>query len=300
MEGVQGEDVVEGGGSDGAGELLEVDAAVAVGVSLLDHADVEEAADLVLGVGGAVVEELGRDEGDELGELDEAVGVGVGALDEAVQLVGAGLEAERAEERPELQLRQAAVAVAVEGAEDLPQLAQLVVAQRRVWLLLLGAAAPAGDDEGRGRLRRLACGGGGCVEVSGGGGGGWLAHRSVRVGWNESEWVVAGEGGAPRVWAGWRSLGDAQAQPEKAEIVEETPPSNIGSARLRSDMHPALHCIVLHTFATKKYKLRPVIKYLKILISSIKSGYVHASQKIHARPHPTSARVFDRRKKIKR
>uniref|UniRef100_A0A0A8XUJ0 Uncharacterized protein n=1 Tax=Arundo donax TaxID=35708 RepID=A0A0A8XUJ0_ARUDO len=207
-----GEDVVECCGGDGARELLEVDASVTVGVGLLDHAgelldgegvaelghgvcelgggdesvavaveDAEEPAELVLGVGGAIGEEVGGDERDELGELDEAVGVGVGALDERVELVGAGLEPQRAEEGPQLQLRQAPVGVAVEGPEDLAELRQLVIVQPRLLLL------------------RVADGGGHCAAGTAGGlrrrGGRWLIVRGD---------VAGGGGGVAHVGIGRR------------------------------------------------------------------------------------------------
>ncbi|CAL9133068.1 unnamed protein product [Musa acuminata var. zebrina] len=155
-----GPGIVEGGGGDGLGELLEVDAAVAVGVGLLDHAGelaggegvaelghgvgelrggdvpvavavehLEQPAELLLGVGGFGSDELRGDEGHELGELDEAVGVGVGPVDQGFQLVVAGLEADGAEEGAQLQLGEAAVLVAVEGAEDFAKLPQLLVVQ---------------------------------------------------------------------------------------------------------------------------------------------------------------------------
>jgi hypothetical protein len=236
--GRSGEDVVERRGGDGARELLEVDPAVAVGVGLLDHPrelldgervaelghgvrelgrgdeavavaveDGEQLPELVLGVWGSVDEEVGGHERDELGELDEAVGVGVGAGDERVELVGAGLEAQGPEQGAELQLREAAVGVAVEGAEDLPQLLQLVVVQPRLLLLLRrrladggghGAAAPPGGRRGlwrRGGRWLLRGGVDGVVSGSGGGGGrGGVAHVEIgrrggrrggrRIGWS--------------------------------------------------------------------------------------------------------------------
>jgi hypothetical protein len=178
--GRSGEDVVKCGGGDGARELLEIDAAVAVDVCLLDHSrelldgervaepghgvrqlgrgdepvavaveDGEELAELVLGVRGPVLEEVGGHERHKLGELDEVVGVGVGTGDERVELVGAGRQAQGPEQGAQLRLRQAAVGVAVEGPEDLLQLRQLVVVQPRLMLLRClgdclghGAAAP--------------------------------------------------------------------------------------------------------------------------------------------------------------
>lgn len=233
------EDVVERGGGDGARELLEVDAPVAVGVSLLDHPrelldgervaepghgvrelgrgdepvavaveDGEEPAELVLGVGGAVGEEVGCHERDELGELDEAVGVGVGAGDERVELVGAGRESQGPEQGPQLQLRQAAVGVAVEGAEDLPELRQLVVVQPGLLLLRRrladggghGGAAPPDGLRRRGG-RWLVRGG-----VDGGVSGGGVAHvgigrRGRRRGGGHELGGAAGEVGS---WRGWR------------------------------------------------------------------------------------------------
>ncbi|CAL9081224.1 unnamed protein product [Musa textilis] len=130
-----GPGIVEGCGDDGLGELLEADAPVAVGVGLLDHAGelgggegvaelghgvdelgggdvpvavavehLEQPEELLLGVGGLGRQELRGDEDHELGELDEAVGVGVGPLDEGIQLVGARLEAQGAEEGTQLEL----------------------------------------------------------------------------------------------------------------------------------------------------------------------------------------------------
>lgn len=162
--------------------------------------DLEEPAELVLGVGGAVVEELGSDEGDELGELDEAVGAGVRAVDDGVELVGAGLEAEGAEEGAQLQLRQAAVLVAVEGPEDLPQLRQLVrvVLRPRLRLRLL--------------LLLIGCGGGVRVVSGGGGRRGCLAHGAVERsgGWEEEEeeGAIESVGGC---WVG-RILGGARGE----------------------------------------------------------------------------------------
>jgi len=168
--------------------------------------DGEELTELVLGVRGPVGEEVGGDERDEFGELYEAVGVGVGAGDERVELVGAGRQAQGPEQGAQLQLRQAAVGVAVEGPEDLPQLRQLVVVQP--WLLLLlrrladggghghGAAAAPSDACHR-RLQRR--GGGRRLLVRGrsvgGGGRGRVAHvqisgaRGGRRGGRSTNWV---------------------------------------------------------------------------------------------------------------
>ncbi|CAD5194403.1 unnamed protein product [Musa acuminata subsp. malaccensis] len=167
-----GPGIVEGCGGDGLGELLEADAPVAVGVGLLDHAGklgggegvaelghgvdelcggdvpvavavehLEQPEELLLGVGGLGRHELRGDEDHELGELDEAVSVGVGPLDEGIQLVGARLEAQGAEEGAQLELGEAAVVVSVEGAEDLPELCQLLVVQPH--RILAGAAVTA-------------------------------------------------------------------------------------------------------------------------------------------------------------
>jgi hypothetical protein len=228
--GRSGEDVVKCGGGDGARELLEIDAAIAVGVCLLDHSrelldgervaelghgvrqlgrgdepvavaveDGEELAELVLGVRGPVLEEVGGHERHKLGELDEAVGVGVGTGDERVELVGAGRQAQGPEQGAQLQLRQAAVGVAVEGPEYLPQLRQLVVVQPRLLLLrclgdCLGHGAPAPSDACHVRRRgsrRLVRGGiDNVVPGSGGGGRGRVAHVQIRrrggrrIGWS--------------------------------------------------------------------------------------------------------------------
>ncbi|PKI58506.1 hypothetical protein CRG98_021108 [Punica granatum] len=75
-----------------------------------------------------VREDRGCHEGHELGELHEVV-VGVGPLGECLELLGAGLELDRLEERAELELGEATVSVLVEGAEDLMELRDLVLVQ---------------------------------------------------------------------------------------------------------------------------------------------------------------------------
>ena len=137
--------IIKSSRSDGLGKLLEANPAVAVGVGFLDHPSEllrrqgvaefghgvgqlgggdepiavpvehpEQLPELVLGVGRLGCKELGRDEGGELRELDEAVVIGVGLVDQDLQLVRARLQAERPQQRAQLQLRQAAVIVPVE------------------------------------------------------------------------------------------------------------------------------------------------------------------------------------------
>lgn len=149
-------------------ELLKADAAIAVGVSLPDHAGElvggesvaeaghgvgqlgggdeavavsvehpEELPQLLLRVRGLGREELGGHQGHELRELDEAVVVGVGLVDEGLQLVGARLQPQRPQKGAQLQLRQASVVVPIERTEYLPQLRYLLVVQVHCFLLLL-------------------------------------------------------------------------------------------------------------------------------------------------------------------
>ncbi|PKI62569.1 hypothetical protein CRG98_016991 [Punica granatum] len=90
----------------------------------------EDPPQLLLRVGRLVGagEERRCHEGHELGELHEAV-VGVSPLGECLELLRAGLELDRSKERVELELGEAAVSVLVEGAEDLPELRDLVLVQ---------------------------------------------------------------------------------------------------------------------------------------------------------------------------
>jgi hypothetical protein len=162
-QGGEAEEVDGGLGHDGS-ELGEADDAVAVGVGLAHHVGELGVADgvahprhggrelscgdepvpvavegaerlcelrLVDGDGGAARPEEQRRQGRrQLVELDGAVSVGVHGGDERVDLVaGGGAEAQRPEQRRDLQLREAAVEV--EAVEELAELAQLLVAEPR-------------------------------------------------------------------------------------------------------------------------------------------------------------------------
>jgi len=145
---------------------------------------------VVDGDGGAAgPQEQRREGGGELVELHGAVAVGVHGGDERVDLVPGGrAEAQRAEQRRQLQLREAPVAVEVEAEEELLELAQLLAAEPR---------APAGPRR-RGGVPALACpgagAGAGAVEGHG--------RRALRPG-------VGGGHGRGRWLNGWRCCGRA-------------------------------------------------------------------------------------------
>jgi len=113
-------------------------------------------------------QEQRRERGGQLVELHGAVAVGVHGGDERVDLVpSGGAEAQGAEQRRQLQLGEAPVAVEVEAEEELPELAQLLVAEPRAPAgrrrrggvpALAGPGAGAGEGHGR---RALRPGGGG-------------------------------------------------------------------------------------------------------------------------------------------
>nr|CAB3477544.1 unnamed protein product [Digitaria exilis] len=189
-QGGEAEEIDGGLGHDG-GELLEADDAVAVGVGLAHHVGELGVADgvahprhgarelgggdeavavavegaeglgelgLVDGDGGAAgPEEQRRQGGGELVELHGAVAVGVHGGDERVDLVPGGrAEPQRPEQRRQLQLGEAPVAVEVEAEEELPELAQLLVAEprpparRRGGLAALAGATDGADLAGGG------------------------------------------------------------------------------------------------------------------------------------------------------
>jgi hypothetical protein len=171
----------------GARELGGGDEAVAVAV---EGAEGLGELRVVDGHGGAAgPQEQRRQGGGELVELHGAVAVGVHGGDERVDLVpGRGAEAQGAEQRRQLQLGEAPVAVEVEADEELPELAQLLVAEPRAPAgrrcrcrcrggvpVPSGPGASAGEGHGRRALRP----GGGGGRGRGRGQNGWRCGRAA-------------------------------------------------------------------------------------------------------------------------
>ncbi|RDX97804.1 hypothetical protein CR513_19377, partial [Mucuna pruriens] len=159
--------IIKSSRSNGLSELLKVDHAIAVGVSLSDHPcqflsgegvsefchgvsqlrrsdesvpvaveHSEEVPELLIRVGRLRRQKLRRHQRHELGELHQSVVVRIRPLNEALQLFSAGLQTQRSQKRTQLQLRQASVVVPIERAEDFPQLRDLLVGGLRSWMWL--------------------------------------------------------------------------------------------------------------------------------------------------------------------
>lgn len=104
----------------GTGELGGGDVAIAVAIERSENLQ-----QLFL-IDEDIVVHIGENGIDQFLEFDGAVAVGIHVGEERVELVAGGLDSKGAEERPELELREAAIGVHVEAPENVLQLLQLV------------------------------------------------------------------------------------------------------------------------------------------------------------------------------